>query len=128
MKGYVLLAEFSKSVPKGKMALNKKLREFLAISLSDEVLVHAYEPKPTDRPAAKLELKVELLQPPKVLVELDDPKFLVPFHKEFTGFYLKVEQVFVLKYAISPVVLTVERVVSGGDGLAYLGPETIIKA
>jgi vesicle-fusing ATPase len=61
-------------------------------------------------------------------VELDDLELLMQFRKEFTGFYLTVEQVFVLNYAKSPVVLTVERAVGGEDGLVYLGPETIVEA
>ncbi len=45
-----------------------------------------------------------------------------------TGFYVGVEQAFVLKYAKSLLVLTVERIEGGKDELFYLGPETIIKA
>lgn len=45
MKGYVLPVAFSDTIPKGKIGLSKNFREFLALSLIDEALIYAYEPK-----------------------------------------------------------------------------------
>jgi len=35
IKGYILWAEYSDTIPKGKIGLNKKFREFLLLSLID---------------------------------------------------------------------------------------------
>ncbi len=66
------------------------------------------------------------MQPPKERVELDDLEVVGQFRKDFTEFYIGVEQVFVLNYAKIPLVLTIERMTGGEDGLLYLGKETII--
>jgi hypothetical protein len=58
LKGYVLPVAFSEEIPKGKIGLNKKFREFLALSLIDQTIIKAYDPRPTDRPAASLSLKI----------------------------------------------------------------------
>lgn len=58
LKGYVLATAFSDTIPKGKIGLNKKFREFLTLSLIDDALVHPYDTKPADRQAASLQLKI----------------------------------------------------------------------
>lgn len=65
IKGYVLLTDFSETIPPRKIGLNKKFREFLSLSLIDESIIKAYDPKPTDKPAASLNIKIECLFPPK---------------------------------------------------------------
>jgi hypothetical protein len=72
LKGYVLSIAFSDSIPKGKIGLSKKFREFLVLSLIDEAIITAYDPRPTDKPVTSLHLKIELLIPPKERKEVDD--------------------------------------------------------
>jgi hypothetical protein len=44
-------------------------------------------------------------------VELDDVEMVAQLRNQFNGFYLAVEQIFVLNFAKTPVLLTVERTV-----------------
>lgn len=69
-----------------------------------------------------------MLLPPKERVEIDDGELVKQFRKEFTGFYLGVDQVFVVSFAKMPLILTVDRVLGADDGLSFLGPETVIEA
>lgn len=128
LKGYVLAVGFSETIPKGKIGLNKKFREFLTLSLIDDALVQAYDPKPADLSAASLQLKIELLLPPKERVEVDDVELIKQFKKDFAGYYLGVDQVFVANFAKMPLILTVERILGADNGLSFLGAETIIEA
>lgn len=128
LKGYVLSATFSDTIPKGKMGLNKKFREFLSLSLIDEVLVQSYDPRSADRPASSITLKIELLQPPKERVELDDLELIKQFRKDFVGYYVVFEQVFVISFTKIPIVLTVDRVLGAETGLTFIGPETVVEA
>jgi vesicle-fusing ATPase len=99
----------------------------LGLSLIDEALVHPYEPKPADKPAASLQLKLELLLPPKERVEIDDVELVKQFRKDFGKSYLGVDQVFVVSFAKMPLILTVDRVLGADDGLSFLGEETAIE-
>lgn len=90
LKGYVLPTAFAETIPKGKIGLSKKFREFLTLSLIDEAIIHAYDPKPSDKPAASLHIKIEMLLPPKEKVEIDDAELVRQFKKDFNGFYLAV--------------------------------------
>ena len=47
--------------------------------------------------------------------------------KDFSGYYLGVEQVFVVNFAKMPIVLTVDRVLGGEEGLVFVGSETVIE-
>ena len=64
IKRYVLSCAFSEQIPKGKIGLNKKFREFLVLSLIDDVMIQAYDRKPCDKPATAVTIKVEYLFPP----------------------------------------------------------------
>lgn len=44
-KGYILPYAKSKEISKGKMGLSNKFREFLHVSLIDEIYVQLYTPK-----------------------------------------------------------------------------------
>ena len=61
----MLSAAFSDTIPKGKIGLNKKFREFLSLSKIDETIIKAYDPKQSDQAAASLTMKIEFLLPPK---------------------------------------------------------------
>jgi hypothetical protein len=66
LKGYVLSYELSDKIPKGKIGLNKKFREFLNLSLIDEVHIRLFEPKNTkDAFATSVTAMIEFLFPPK---------------------------------------------------------------
>jgi hypothetical protein len=65
IKGYVLPVAFSDTVPKGKIGLNKKFREFLVLSLIDQTMIQAYDAKPKDKAATSLIIQIEYLFPPK---------------------------------------------------------------
>ena len=65
LKGYVLSCDFSEQIPKGKIGLSKKFREFLVLSLIDEVMIQAYDGRPGDKPATAITIKVEFLLPPR---------------------------------------------------------------
>ena len=107
MKGYVLPVAFSQTIPKGKIGLSKNFREFLALSLIDEALIYAYEPKPTDKPATSLHIKIQFLLPPKEKAEVDDIELIQQFKKDFNGFYLNIEQVFVINFKKTPLIISI---------------------
>lgn len=58
LKGYVLPVAFSETIPPSKIGLNKKFREFLALSLIDQSILKAYDPKPSDMAATSLNIKI----------------------------------------------------------------------
>ena len=64
LKRYVLSCAFSEQIPKGKIGLSKKFREFLVLSLIDDVMIQAYDKKTSDKPATAVTIKVEYLLPP----------------------------------------------------------------
>lgn len=58
LKGYVFNYELSSEIPKGKIGLSKKFREFLAVSLIDDVQVKLFEPRSKDSPATSVTLTI----------------------------------------------------------------------
>lgn len=126
IKGYVLPVAFSDAVPKGKIGLNKKFREFLTLSLIDETSIQGYDPKESDKPASCLHIKIEMLVPPKEKVEIDDAELIKQFKKDYNRYYVSVEQVFVVSFQKVPLIITIDRVLGGDGGLSYLAGETTI--
>jgi hypothetical protein len=72
LKGYILPFALSETIPKGKIGLNKKFREFLVLSLIDQIYIQAYDQKSIDQPATSITIKIEMLLPPSQRVEIDD--------------------------------------------------------
>ena len=57
-KGYILSFDLSADIPKGKIGLSSKSREFLNADLAHEVPIHSYYRKAEDHAAASMLLKV----------------------------------------------------------------------
>lgn len=79
------------------------------LSLIDEAIISAYEPKPSDKPATSLQIKIEMLLPPKERTEVDDMELMKQFKKDYNGYYLAVDQVFVLNFMKTPFIVTIDR-------------------
>jgi hypothetical protein len=54
-----------------------------------------------------LNIKIEFLLPPKEKVEIDDMELIQQFKKEFTGYYLNIEQVFVINFKKTPIIISI---------------------
>jgi len=65
LKGYVLAVSFSDAIQRGKIGLSRIFREFLCLSKIDQIVIKAYDPKPTDKPATLIQVEVQLVIPPK---------------------------------------------------------------
>lgn len=68
-----------------------------------------------------------MLLPPKEKIEIDDSELVRQFKKDFNGFYLAVDQVFVINFQKSPLIITVDRILGNDNGFAFLGNETTIE-
>lgn len=64
-KGFILPYAKSKDISKGKMGLSNKFREFLHVSLIDEIYIQFYTPREQDAPVTSIHLKIEMLLPPQ---------------------------------------------------------------
>jgi hypothetical protein len=65
LKGYVLPVAFSDTIQRGKIGLSKVFREFLCLSKIDQIVIKAYDPKPSDQPATLIQVEISLVIPPK---------------------------------------------------------------
>ena len=65
LKGYVLPVAFSDTIQKGKIGLSRIFREFLCLSKIDQIVIKAYDARPSDKPATLLQVEVRLVIPPK---------------------------------------------------------------
>jgi vesicle-fusing ATPase len=68
-----------------------------------------------------------LLFPPKERQEVDDVSLVQEFKKQFTKYYVSLDQVFVVLFNKVPFIVTVDRMVSGKDEFTYLSSETNIE-
>lgn len=92
----------------------------MALSLIDQTLVKAYDPKPTDKAATSLNLKIELLLPPKERFEVDDVELLKSFKKQYNKYYVSLDQVFVMNFNNTPYIITVDRLVGSKDAFVFI--------
>jgi hypothetical protein len=61
-----------------------------------------------------------MLLPPKERTEVDDIELVKQFKKDYNGYYLAVDQVFVLSYTKTPFILTIDRIFGNNEGASYL--------
>ena len=106
-KGYILSFDLSAEIPKGKIGLGNKFREFLNADLVHEVQILAYYRADNDYAAASIDLRVEFFIPPKERVEVDDISLSERFIQDFSGRYIATDQAFTYEYKKVPYVLTV---------------------
>lgn len=57
-KGFILNYGLSPEIPKGKMGVSSKFREFLTLNLIQEVFVQLYRRREQDQPAASILFKI----------------------------------------------------------------------
>lgn len=101
------------TIPMGKIGLNKKFREFLVLSLIDQVYVQVYDEKETDRPATSISLKVEMLLPPSQRTEINDADLIKHVKQVYLNHYVAIGQLFVVDFQSVQYILSVEKVMGG---------------
>ena len=96
------------------------------MSLIDQTIIKAYDPKHSDQAAASLVIKIELLLPPKDRVEVDDIELSHFFKNQYDRFYISRDQVFVVNFKHNPYIITIDRIVGSHEGFVYLSKESVI--
>ncbi len=51
---------------------------------------------------------------------MDDVELAKVFKRDFSGFYVALDQVFVINFNKSPYILTVDKIVGGGDSFTTI--------
>ena len=123
VKGYVLPVAFSDTIQRGKIGLSKVFRQFLCLSKIDQIVIKAYDPKTTDQPATMIQLEISMVIPPKERVQIDDIEMIKQFKRDHAGYYVVVDQVFLVNFNKNLYNIRIQRVVGGGQ-LAVLSNQT----
>lgn len=103
------------------MGVSSKFRQFLTLNLIQDVYVQLYKRREQDQPAASILFKIQMLFPPKERTIIDDIKLIAKFVKQFDGYYVSTDQVFVYEYEKNMYVLTAQKVLGAQSGSSYIG-------
>lgn len=102
------------------MGLSNKFREFLHVSLIDEIYVQLYSPREQDAPATSIHLKIEMLLPPQERILVDDISLSQSFLIKFNGYYVQTDQIFLMQIRDDIYVITVDRVLGADTGSSFI--------
>lgn len=69
-----------------------------------------------------------MLLPPKDRFEVDDIELLKQFKKDYNGYYVARDQVFVINFNKIPFIVTIDRFIGGATENVFISPETKIEA